>query len=270
MAFLLAWLAFQTADIDAFMEKVLQRRDVNWADYYDYSCRETAELSIDGSIPGVPLSGFRHEYLWYVRDGYLVRSPLSADGVRTSDDDRDRAELEWIEDAKEREAEEKADRERFFAFEFEPGNYFFAGTQEFEGRNVVAVEYYPENAFTDEEDDDEDDEVERAFNKALGVTLLVDPDEHQIVRMTIENFGFDFLPAGWLVKLDTVEASLTMHQPFAPEERVWLVRDMEFFGKVRTASGDLAVRYRSTFGSCVKAEVKVKYRFPPRPRKKGS
>ena len=180
---------------------------------------------------------------------------------------RDRAELDWIEDTKEREAEGKAaDRERFFAFDFEPGNYFYAGRREFEGRDVVVVEYYPENAF----DGEEEEEIERSLSKALAVTLLIVPEEHQVVRMTMENFGFDFLPAGWLVKVDTLEASMTMHQPFAPKEKVWLARDIEFHGRVRTASGDLGVRYRSTFGSCVKAEVKAQYQFPPRPRKKGS
>ena len=80
---LLMLLASQapTGDIDAFMEKVLEQRDVNWDQYYNYFCKERTELVVEGALPGVPLSGFRREYLWFVRDGYVVRSPVYATGV---------------------------------------------------------------------------------------------------------------------------------------------------------------------------------------------
>ena len=63
-------------DIDAFMAKVLARRDVNWDQYYEYFGKERTELIVEGSLPGVPLMGFRKEFLWFVRDGYMVRSPV--------------------------------------------------------------------------------------------------------------------------------------------------------------------------------------------------
>ncbi len=140
-------------DIDTFMEKVLERRDINWDDFYNYTCRERETLEVEGSLEAVPMQGFLRENMWFVRDGYLVRSPLSINGVKISRKDRDQAERKWIERVKKREEKEGVDRDRFFGFKFEPGNYYFAGRQEFEGREVVAVEYYPETFFSDEEDE---------------------------------------------------------------------------------------------------------------------
>jgi hypothetical protein len=264
LALALLWsLAQPLSDIDAFMERVLERRKVNWEDYYNYFCSERAELSIEGSLESAPIQGFQREHLWFVRDGYLVRSPVSVDGVRVSAAEREREEREWIERLKKREAERGPDRESFFGFEFEPGNYFYAGRELVEGHEVAVVEYFPEQAFgsDDEGDGEEDDELEAKLNKVFLVTLYIDPEEHQIVRMTLDNAGFDFLPARWLVQLDTIEATLTMHEPF---EGVWLARDIEAFGRVTTAAGDLSIRYQSNFYDCVRAQVGTTYRFPPR------
>ena len=251
-------------DIDVFMEKVLKQRAVNWENFYNYFCKERAELSIEGSLPGVPIHGFRKEFLWFVRDGYVVRSPLSVDGVRVSPKDRERAEKKWIDRLKKRERERGPDRETFFGLKFEPGNYFYAGRKEFEGREVVVVEYYPESGpwnDDDEDDDSEDDEIEAQISKVLLVTMLIDPKEHQIVKMTLDNVGFDFLPAKWLFQLDTIEASLTMHRPI---ENIWLARDIRAYGRITLAGGDLAIRYKSIFYDYVKSETRATVRFPPR------
>lgn len=264
---LLILLASQapSSDIDAFMEKVLAERSANWEQYYDYFCKERAELVIEGSLPGVPLSGFRKEFLWFVRDGYVVRSPISVDGVAISAKERAREEDKWIERVKKRKRERSPDRETFMGFKFEPGNYFFAGTKEFEGRELLEVEYYPEEGFTDDDDDgdrsEEDAEIEAKINKTLMVTMLIAPEEHQIVQMTLDNFGFDFLPGRWLVQLDTVEAAMVMHNPF---EDVWLPRDINAYGKITTAAGGLSIRYTTTFYDYAKAETGATYRFPAR------
>ena len=261
----------QLADIDAFMEKVLDQRDTNWDDFYNYFCKEGAELRIEGSIVGVPIQGFEREYLWSVIDGYLVRSPLSVDGVAVPADERKRAEEKWIERLKKREKERGADRDTFMGFEFEPGNYLYAGSRTFEGRDVVVIEYYPEKMFSADEDDEDDnedeetdprdEELEAALNKVFLVTLLIDPEEHQIVKMTLDNYGFDFLPARWLVQIDTVEASLVMHKAL---DAVWLPREIQFTGKVNTAGGGLAIEYLSSFYDYAKAETGATFRFPPR------
>jgi hypothetical protein len=256
-----------TEDIDAFMKKVLENRSVNWEMYHDYFGRERAKLSIEGTLDET-LHGFEREYLWFVKDGYPVRSPMSVDGVPVSPEQREREETEWIERLKERKPQDGPDREQFFGFEFEPGRFFFAGRETFEGRDVVVIEYYPRNApWSEDEEADEGEknekeaEIEAKLGKVFFVTMLVDPAEHQIVRMTLENAGFDFLPARWLVHVDEVEVSLTMDQPI---DGVWLTRDMEAYGKVTTAAGSLEVRYRSTFYDYGKTRTGVKFRFPPR------
>jgi hypothetical protein len=252
-------------DIDAFMKKVLENRSVNWEKYHDYFGRERARLSIEGKLDET-IQGFEREYLWFVKDGYVVRSPVSVDGVPVSSEEREREEADWIERLKKRKREHGPDREQFFGFEFEPGSFFYAGRETFEGRDVVVIEYYPGKApwSDDEEAEDENEkeaELEAKLGKVFFVTMLVDPVEHQVVRMTLENAGFDFLPARWLVHLDEVEVSLTMHQPI---DGVWLTRDIEGYAKVTTAGGSLEVRYNSTFYDYGKTKTGVKYRFPPR------
>ena len=291
-------------DLDTLMAEALERRQVNWAQHNNYFYREREVLSIEGSFDGAPLHGSEREFLWYVRDGHMVRSPIVVDGVRVPEDERDQAELRFIERLRarqKRESERGVNRQSFFGFHFEPGNYFFAGRRMHEGRELLVVEHYPLDAFGDDDEepsrkvaltgsgevdveevpaerrsDDgdseskrqadrtqegdregEDDAVERQMNKVMYATMLVDPEEKQIVRMTIDNLGFDFLPVRWLFQIGAVEATMTMHEPF---EDIWLARDIEAFASVSTAAGDVRVRYRTVFSDYV--EVRVRYRLP--------
>jgi hypothetical protein len=256
-------------DIDAFMAKVLEKRDIDWDQFYNYTCRDREVLEFEGTLQNVPLAGFRRKHLWFVRDGYLIRSPVSVNGVEISEEERRREEKKWVESLEEREKRSRGvDRDRFFGFKFEPGNYYYAGSTNFEGREVVIIEYYPESAFGHEheeedevENEEEEDEIEAKMNKVLLVTLFVDPEEHQIVQMTLDNVGFDFLPGRWLIQIGTIEATMTMHQPFGD---VWLVRDISAYGKMTTALGDLTVRYTLEFYDYAIAQTSATYRFPPR------
>ncbi len=88
-------------DLDAFMARVLQRRDENWRKLHDYILSETESFGIEG--PGkLPLNGFKREYIWYVRDGFLIRSPVRYDGVATPEPERRKYEEDWLEREKER------------------------------------------------------------------------------------------------------------------------------------------------------------------------
>ena len=62
------------------MAKVLERRNENWRTLHDYilSERETFQILGPG---GIPLAGLRREFHWFIRDGYLVRSPVKANGA---------------------------------------------------------------------------------------------------------------------------------------------------------------------------------------------
>jgi len=112
------------------------------------------------------------------------------------------------------------------------------------GAEVVKVEYYPQRMFSDDDKDrgdakdeaaradrerqrerrrekDIENRIERQMNKTALITLWIDPAEHQIVKYTFDNVWLDFLPGGWLVRVDDIGASMTMGQPFPG---VWLPR----------------------------------------------
>jgi hypothetical protein len=99
------------SDLDAFMEKVLARRDDNWKKLQQYVLEEKEAFDLTG--PGrFPLWGMRRDYSWFIRDGIFVRSPTSADGVKLSESDRRKAEEEWLRRQKNREENEKRRAER--------------------------------------------------------------------------------------------------------------------------------------------------------------
>jgi hypothetical protein len=174
-------------DLDTFMARVLARRDENWRTLHDYILSETERFSIAG--PGrVTLYGLRREYDWYVREGFLIRSPIRFDGVAIPEPERRRYEENWLKEERDREAKrtkpaagnvaaaggsgagQRADaaptlegfvaqrgeprfvsEAYFLKFKFEPGNYYLVGRERLDGRDVVRIEYYPRRLFADEE-----------------------------------------------------------------------------------------------------------------------
>jgi hypothetical protein len=90
------------SDRDAFMERVIARRDENWKKLQQYILDERETFQLTGPDGG-RLYGFDRDYTWFIRGGYFVRSPLKADGVRVSEADRAKFEREWIEREKARE-----------------------------------------------------------------------------------------------------------------------------------------------------------------------
>lgn len=146
----------------------------------------------------------------------------------------------------------------FLKFKFEEGKYAFVGRESFEGLDVLKIEYYPTKLFAHEQDQerkrradgrrdrDEDAEaaLERMMNKVSLVTLWVEPASHQIVKYTFDNVNLDFLPAAWLVRIDSLTASMTMSQPF-PD--VWLPRDLQFRFGATFAVGPFDMRYQIAY-----------------------
>jgi hypothetical protein len=99
------------SDLDAFMEKVLARRDDNWKKLQQYVLEEKEAFDLTG--PGrFPLWGMRREYSWFIRDGIFVRSPVTADGVKLSEADRQKAEEEWLRRQRSRDEAAKRRAER--------------------------------------------------------------------------------------------------------------------------------------------------------------
>jgi hypothetical protein len=179
----------------------------------------------------------------------------------------------------------------FMDFKFEPGNYYLAGRDQLEGHEVLKIEYYPTKMFGDSDDEkrnsasqeekdgnqkpakkpdakDEkrerqrqelENDIERRMNKTALVTLWVDPTEHQIVKYTFDNVWLDFLPAGWLVKIDDIRASMTMGQPFPG---VWLPRELNIHSGITLANGSYEGGYERKFEEYRLAEVATKMRVP--------
>ena len=99
------------SDLDAFMEKVLARRDDNWKKLQQYVLEEEEKFDLTGP-GGFPLWGMRREYQWFIRQGIFVRSPVTADGVKLSEADRKKAEDQWLRRQRNRDENEKRRAER--------------------------------------------------------------------------------------------------------------------------------------------------------------
>jgi len=274
----------QDDEIDAFMEKVLERRVTNWEDLYRYTVRDREVIDVTGP-GGERIESQVGEYTWYVRDGYMVRSPDTLNGAKVGDKEREKAEQEFLERARERDEEREreaemaaepgedaesdasdeevsAEREYFLGFPFEAGNYLLAGFEELDGREVARVEYYPEELFEDDEDED-DAEMMRSFQKTSRVTLWILVEEHQIVKVAWDSLNFDFLPYRWLVQVDDVQAELIMHKPF-PDDDVWLPKEILLKGGFTVATGSYSLSYTLEYFDYKETDIaaKVRFRFP--------
>src|SRR5204863_9045655 len=72
-----------TGDLDSFMAKVLTRRKVSEEALKDYVLTDVEQ--VEAIAPGdATVFRSKREYLWYVRDGIHVRSPVRIDGVAIS------------------------------------------------------------------------------------------------------------------------------------------------------------------------------------------
>lgn len=288
------------SDLDAFMARVLERRDESWRTLQQYVLdeREIAELR---GPDGTRLYGLDREYTWYIRDGVFVRSAIRFDGVELSEQERRRYEAEWL--AKELERDRNGDsgavetdaeapaapaddtdqlarliREPrfvsaayFLEFKFEPGHYALVGPEQYEGRRVLRIEYYPSRLYSDDDDEgsgdghqeqdaqeqDAEDRIERQMNKVALVTLWVDPERHQIVKYTFENLDWDFMPGRWLARAEDIRATMRMEEPFPG---VWLPRGIDAHGAITLAPGTYTVHYQVAYRNYREADVKVRVR----------
>jgi hypothetical protein len=179
----------------------------------------------------------------------------------------------------------------FMDFKFEPGNYYLAGKEPVDGHDVLKIDYLPTRLFDEEsqvskdsketkdskdakaskergkardakkeqKEKDAEVDIDRKMNKTAQVTLWVDPESHQIVKYTFDNVWMDFLPAGWLVKIDDLRASMQMGQPFPG---VWLPRNLSMHAGVSLALGAMELSYRREFSNYRKAEVSSRITVP--------
>jgi hypothetical protein len=301
------------SDLDAFMAKVLERRNENWRTLHDYILSEREEFELLG--PGdQKLEGLRREFQWFIRDGFLIRSPVKSNNASVAEVERKAYEAHWMQieqrheqrrlqrlkeaAAKQVSPDEESDPDQlddvtptageprfiseayFLRFKFEPGNYYLAGREQFEGREVFRIEYLPTRLFDSTENHHRreggrgaasrppdknaqmEKDIDSGLNKVSQVTLWVDPKEYQIVKFTFDNPDFGFLPGRSLVRVDQARASMTMGVFFG---NVWLPRSLSFSGTATLAVGAYKVRYARDFFDYRKGEVSAKIRgFVPK------
>lgn len=204
------------SDLDAFMQKVVAKRDDNWKKFQQYVLdeREQAELRGPGKLP---VWGERRDYTWYLRDGFFVRSPVRANGVTIAEDERRKYEAEFLkrEQARERrrvqvgpvvvegstpppvdrgaavEGDVPTDAQGligqtrqpqfvssayFLKFKFEEGKYAFVGRETLDGREVLKIEYYPAMLFSKEQNS-------RQHRRDLGDKNREDNEEATLEKM---------------------------------------------------------------------------------------
>ncbi len=176
-------------DLDAFMKKVIARRDDSWKKLQQYILTEKDVIELRGPAQ-LPVWGERRDYSWFLRDGYFVRSPLTVNGVSIGEADRLKYEADYVRREKARD-KRAADREKaqaagkaapvepkaasdapssvegliaqtrepqfvssayFLKFKFEEGKYALVGREKLEGQDVLKIEYYPARLFSDDAD----------------------------------------------------------------------------------------------------------------------
>ena len=346
----------QPQELDALMERVLQRRDINWRELYDYVFSELESVQVDSSA-GTPVAGYLREYHWFVREGYLLRSPVRLDGVEPSPEFRATYESKWFErerltsvapvdkvdaragsdginedigsntDARQTrhlngnvvterqpqprselrlELGEPVEREYFLGLNFEPGNYFFAGKEKLENRDVLRIEYYPSNMFASKnrpqfwERRDPMKPKPKAQRMPLrhdGNTLAplkeqtVEPD--RVFGLDQDNsrrFNVTTMVTLWVDQAEEQIVKVSMENVSTeflniswllriedvrasmtmgePLEGVWLPQEIEIVGTGATAEDSYELVYRRVFFDYKRTDVeaKVRYRIPRSPR----
>lgn len=297
-------------DLDRFMAAVLATRDENWRKLQQYILEERERVLVSGP-GGARLFGMVHDYQWFVREGYFIRSPLAANGVAVNEDERRRREARWLQQQKDRDQRRaKRDQERaaadglpppppapsleglgdvlrqqsepsfvqaayFLRFKFEAGRYALAGKDRMDGREVLKVEYYPARLFADDDeksrperraeqaggrrrdrdDDDHEERIQQQLNKSSLVTLWILREPRQIVRYVFDNIDMGFMPGRSIARIEDLQASMTMGEPFPG---IWLPKQVEARVAMGFAMGTVEARYDITYADYREAGVAVR------------
>jgi hypothetical protein len=293
------------SDLDQLMAGVLTRRDDNWKKLQQYTLTEENTFHLVGPME-TPLFGSRRTYVWLPRQGFFVRSPISADGVTIGEAERRKEEDGWLRHEQEREKRRAARRggtpdasadnsdpadipdairqtiepefvsaAYFMKFRFEPGHYALVGRERLLDRDVLRIEYYPEQLFregprgrgargrgADQRDDKSrarEADIDRQMNKVSMVTLWVEPNERQILQYEFQNVDADFLPARWLLRLDRLAATMQMTTPFPG---VWLPASVGMKVELSLAVGQVAATYDAKYHDYKRAETDSRVIIP--------
>jgi len=261
-AWLLALLAAGTAaaappqsgtDLDELMREVLERRDANRDALARLEFSETETMRIRDQDTVAPIQSYVKEFVWGMRVGVFLRLPVRVNGVDVVPAEQGAAARAWQMGSGDSERELSTDGfydwDSFFNFRFEPGNYYLAGREVFEGREVLRIEYYPTHLFSRA---GEADGLIGAFDRTTVVSMLVLPDERQIIAWTFENVGLEFLPARWLARVGTVDVSMVLDS--GPDD-TWLPREIRLATRANVATSILTIEMTRRFDDFVEADT---------------
>jgi hypothetical protein len=272
------------------MSQVLTRRDDNWKKLQQYVLDEDETFLLTG--PDTQrLYGSHREYTWFPREGVFIRSPVKADGVSIPEDERRKAEERWLgeeqgrekrrverenKDAKDNDAPPSLDdlvrpgneprfvsTAYFMRFKFEPGHYALVGRERLLDRDVLKIEYYPAQLFSEGRTRpnrrvrERDERVQEKMNKVALITLWIEPTAHQILQYEFRNIDFDFLPGRYLARLDDLRATMRMGQAF-PD--VWLPDTIGMRFAMTLAIGTIDGRYDVRYHDYREATVRTRVR----------
>ena len=294
--------AANTTDLDAFMARALQRRDVNRKTLSDYVLDEVELFEILG--PGrTPLNRFKREYTWYVRDGVHVRSPLKFDGVPIPEADRRAYEDRWYQSELNRrkfrtERDERRAKEGkppslgpaineprfvsesyFLGFRFDPGNYYLAGRETLDSHEVMRIEYYPTHLFSDSKESRESKQQTKKESKASEKERREEEEIGRKMNKTalitlwvapeehqIVKFTFDNVWMDFLPAawLVRIDGLRASMEMGQPFQGVWLPKNLSIHAGLTFANGGYEATYRRDFSNYRQADVtsRVKVKEP--------
>ena len=142
----------------------------------------------------------------------------------------------------------------FMRFKFDAGQYALVGREKMLDRDVLKIEYYPTllSKGNDKGDQRREEDFENGMNKTSLVTLWIDPAAQQILRYEFRNVGMDFLPARWLVRFNSMRATMQMREPFP---NVWLPESVSMRFRMTLAAGPFEGRYDVKYSNYRLAET---------------
>jgi hypothetical protein len=293
--------AGQGSDLDSFMREVLAKRDDNWKKLQQYVLDERETVDLKG--PGkVQLWGERHDYTWFIRDGFFVRSPVRFNGVTVSEADRRKYEKEYLEQQRRR--DRRANNQTttdeqpgaaepgpakdldidgllrqarepefvraayFLRFRFEEGRYALVGHESINGRDVLKIEHYPTNLFRGSdrrrgERNKDDEKLGTEFRRLMNKTSVVTLWVEPDAHQIVK---YDFNN----VAMDFFPAQWLarmeeFHAGMTMSEAfpaIWLPRTLDFDASLSSALGQFELFFRLEYHDYRQPDVTTKVTIP--------
>ena len=293
-------VAAQGTDLDAFMRQVLARRDDNWKKLQQYVLDERETIDLRG--PGkVQMWGERHDYTWFIRDGFFVRSPVRFNGVTVGEADRRKYEQDYLDRQRKRdrrrgdqpattsagspEASDTQDlgidgllrqaREPefvraayFLRFRFEEGRYALVGRETIDGREMLKIEHYPTNLFRGSdrrrgESRQEDQAEGEQFRRLMNKTSLVTLWVEPTAHQIVK-YEFTNVAMDFLPGqwLARMDEFHATMAMSEPFPAIWLPRELDFQGALSSAAGQFDLTFRLEYHNYRQPDVTSKITVP--------